>query len=158
MRGYCFVPKKKPVTLSEFEAFFNLLPQRGDSESSWTIDFTARKVKAAEEAKPFHEQARAKQQEVARWKEHLVELKKAPREQKDINAIDTAENQIKALTKEANTFKAKAVDIENAVYDLKAVNPNKKLIIDARTPDDLLDIIDAKGKEINEVLALLRKH
>ena len=83
-------------------------------------------------------------------------MKKAPREQKDINAIDAAENQIKTLSKEANTFKAKAVDIENAVYDLKAVNPNKKQIIDARTPDDLLDIIDAKGKEINEVLALLR--
>ena len=83
-------------------------------------------------------------------------MKKAPREQKDTNAIDAAENQIKTLTKEANTFKAKAVDIENAVYDLKAVNPNKKQIIDARTPDDLLDNIDAKGKEINEVLALLR--
>ena len=51
-----------------------------------------------------------------------------------------------------------ARSIENAVYDLKAVNPNKKQIIDARTPDDLLDIIDAKGKEINEVLVLLRKH
>lgn len=134
-----------------------MLPQCGDSESSWTIDFTARKAKAAEEAKPFHEQARAKQQEVARWKERLVELKKAPREQKDIKAIDAAENKIKSLTKEANTLKAKATDIENAAYDLKAVNPNKKQIIDARIPDDLLDIIDAKGKEISEVLALLRK-
>lgn len=151
------VAKKKPFTLTEFEAFFNLLPQRGESDSSWTIDFTARKAKAAEEAKPFHAQARAKQQEAARWKEHLVELKKEPREQKDKDAIEAAENQIKTLTKEANTFKAKAIDIENAVYDLKAVNPNKKQIIDSRTPDELLDIIDAKGKEINDVLALLKK-
>jgi type I restriction enzyme M protein len=151
------VTKKKPFTLAEFAAFFDLMPQRGDSEMSWTVDFTARKAKAAEEAKPFHEQARAKQQEAARWKEHLIELKKVPRQQKEINAIDAAEIQIKTLIKEVNTFKAKATEIESAVYDLKAVNPNKKQVIDERTPNELLDIIDAKGKEISEALAFLRR-
>jgi type I restriction enzyme M protein len=42
------------------------------------------------------------------------------------------------------------------VYDLKAVNPNKKPDIDTRTPEELLDIIEAKGKEIVEALAVLR--
>ena len=51
---------------------------------------------------------------------------------------------------------SKDKEIENAVYDLKAVNPNKKPIIDTRTPEELLDIIDAKGKEITEVLYSLR--
>jgi len=31
------VGKKKPFTLDKFEEFFKLLPQRGDSERSWTI-------------------------------------------------------------------------------------------------------------------------
>ena len=47
--------------------------------------------------------------------------------------------------------------IENAVFDLKAVNPNRKSNADTRTPSELLDLIEAKGKEIAEVLAVLRK-
>ena len=50
-----------------------------------------------------------------------------------------------------------AKEIEDAVYDLKAVNPNKKPDIDSRTPEDLLDIIEAKGREIAEALAVLRR-
>ena len=44
-----------------------------------------------------------------------------------------------------------------AVFDLKAVNPNKKPVVDTRTPEELLDIIEQKGKEIAEALAVLRK-
>lgn len=32
---------------------------------------------------------------------------------------------------------ARAEAIENAVYDLKAVNPNRKANVDTRTPDEL---------------------
>jgi len=51
---------------------------------------------------------------------------------------------------------AKAKEIEDAAFDLKAVNPNKKPPVDTRTPEELLDIIDAKGNEIQKALALLR--
>jgi type I restriction enzyme M protein len=46
--------------------------------------------------------------------------------------------------------------IEAKNYDLKAVNPNAKVIEDTRTPADLLDIIEAKQKEIAALLAALR--
>ena len=79
--------KKKPFTLDKFEDFFRLLPERGDSDRSWTV----------------------------------------PR-----------------------------ADIEAKNYDLKAVNPDAKSTEDTRTPEELLDLIEAKGKEVAEALAALR--
>jgi hypothetical protein len=60
------------------------------------------------------------------------------------------------LTGEAKEAAAKAKETEDAVYELKAVNPNKKPVVDTRTPEELLDIIEAKGRDIAEALALLR--
>jgi type I restriction enzyme M protein len=51
---------------------------------------------------------------------------------------------------------AKAKEIEDAIYDLKAVNPHRKPDVDDRTPEDLMDIIEAKGREIAQALASLR--
>lgn len=48
-------------------------------------------------------------------------------------------------------------EIEANNYDLKAVNPNAKSNEDTRTPEELLDIIEAKGREVAEALAVLRK-
>jgi len=72
-------------------------------------------------------------------------------------AIEEAETKVKELTREARQLVAKAKEIEDAVYDLKAVNPNKKPIIDTRTPEELMEIIEAEGKEIAEALAALRQ-
>lgn len=47
--------------------------------------------------------------------------------------------------------------IEAKGFDLKAVNPNAKNTEDTRTPEELLDLIEAKGREVAEALALLRK-
>jgi len=41
-------------------------------------------------------------------------------------------------------------------YDLKAVNPNAKSNEDTRTPQQLLDLIEAKGQEVAKALAELR--
>ena len=51
---------------------------------------------------------------------------------------------------------AKADEIEDAVYDLKAINPHKRPVTDKRTPKELMDIIEAKGQEITNGLAALR--
>jgi type I restriction enzyme M protein len=48
-------------------------------------------------------------------------------------------------------------EIEAKNYDLKAVNPNTKPVEDTRTPEELLDLIEAKGREVSEALAALRK-
>ena len=48
-------------------------------------------------------------------------------------------------------------EIEARGYDLKAVNPNAKSKEDTRTPEELLDLIEAKGREVAEALAELRR-
>lgn len=60
------------------------------------------------------------------------------------------------LTKEARELANRAQSIEDAVYDLKAVNPNRQADEDKRTPAELLDIIEARGREVAEALAALR--
>ena len=81
------VGKKTPLTLANFEECFRLLPDRADSERSWTV--TRR-------------------------------------------------------------------DIEAKGYDLKAVNPSARSQEDRRTQDELLDLIEAKGREVAEAIAALR--
>ncbi len=48
-------------------------------------------------------------------------------------------------------------EIESKGYDLKAVNPHAKTDEDTRTPEQLLDIIEEKGREVTEALAELRR-
>ena len=55
-----------------------------------------------------------------------------------------------------NSWSVARSEIEARNYDLKAVNPNRKEEIDTRTTQDLLDIIEQKGKEIQDALATLR--
>ena len=81
------VGKKTPLTLEKFEEFLRLLPERAESERSWTV------------------------------------------------------------TRQ---------EIEAKNYDLKAVNPNAKSNEDTRTPEELLDLLEAKGREVAGALALLR--
>ena len=47
-------------------------------------------------------------------------------------------------------------DIEANNFDLKAVNPHAKGQEDTRTPEELLDLIEASGQKIAEALAALR--
>ena len=148
------IRKKTPMTLKHFEDFLRLLPTRSESDLSWTVDMDERKRVAAEEARPLKEQATAKSRQAAQWSQRVVDLKKArPRHDQ---AIEEAEAKVKELTRESRDLAAKAKEIEDAVYDLKAVNPNKKPIVDTRTPEELMEIIAAKGKEVVDALAVLR--
>ncbi|MGA3211784.1 MAG: N-6 DNA methylase, partial [Terriglobales bacterium] len=47
-------------------------------------------------------------------------------------------------------------EINTRNYDLKAVHPNAKSNEDMRTPEELLDFIEAKGREVAAALAELR--
>ena len=149
------IRKKTPLTLTHFEEFFRLLPGRADSPLSWTVDMDERKRIASDEARPLKDQASAKSRQAAQLNERLKELKKAkPRKDKKITEAETA---IATLTRDARDLAAKAKEIEDAVYDLKAVNPNKKPDVDDRTPEDLIALIEAKGREITAALANLKK-
>lgn len=46
-------------------------------------------------------------------------------------------------------------EIEARNFDLKAVNPHRKNDEDVRTPEELIELIRAKDKEIEETLATL---
>ena len=81
------ITKKQPLNMTHFEKFFNLLPERGNSDRSWRVPV-----------------------------EEIV-----------------AKN-----------------------YDLKAVNPNRKVQDDTRTPQELLSIIEAESDEIKNILYRLR--
>jgi type I restriction enzyme M protein len=148
------IRKKIPLMLKHFEDFMRLLPTRADSPLSWTVDMDERKRIAAEEAQPLKDQATAKAQQAAVWSLRVAGLKKA--KPRDDAAITEASEMFKELTRESRDLSAKAKEIEDAVYDLKAVNPNKKQIIDKRTPEDLIKIIEDKGCEISNALAALR--
>lgn len=52
-------------------------------------------------------------------------------------------------------IEAKAQAIENAAFDLKAVNPNARNDEDRRTPEELIALIREKGKQVEEALSLL---
>jgi type I restriction enzyme M protein len=81
------VGKTTPLTIDKFADFLKLLPDRADSDRSWTV------------------------------------------------TID---------------------QIKSKNYDLKAVNPNAKTVQDTRTPEELISVIEAKGREVSEALAALR--
>jgi type I restriction enzyme M protein len=149
------VGKKTPLKISHFEEFFRLLPTRAESELSWTVDMEERKQSAAREAQPLKEQSTSKAQEAIQWSERLKELKKA--KPLDPKAIQEGEGKVKDLTRETRDLIAKSNEILDGVYDLKAVNPRRKHTVDERTPEELIDIIEAKGREVAEALALLRK-
>jgi type I restriction enzyme M protein len=149
------IRKKIPLATEHFEEFFKLLPKREDSKYSWTVDIVKLNKEAKEKAEPLKKKAHELQQQAAQWKEKIQTLKKdkfAPR-----TDIEEAEQQFKNLTKESREFAAKAEEIENAVYDLKAVNPNIAPPPPPPPPAELLKIISAKGQEVNAALKELEK-
>jgi type I restriction enzyme M protein len=148
------VGKKTPLTLSHFEGFFKLLPRRGDSPSSWTVDFSARLQQALEEARPYREKAtelvaQAKTLE-ADWREK--------RKAKSASEARLAEleEEWKVVERAARESLAKGEAIEDAAYDLKAVNPNRVSQEDTRSPQQLLDYVAEKGREADAALTRLR--
>ncbi len=150
------VAKRQPLVFEEhFKDFIERLPARSDSERSWTVDFSARQRHAAATAAPLKVQAQQKADEAAQWKARLSDLKRtSPR---DLDAETEAQDRYQTLSKEAREWTAKAQEIEDAVYDLKAVNPHAKTDQDTRTPAELLDFIEGKGHEVAAALERLRR-
>jgi type I restriction enzyme M protein len=149
------VGKKLPFTQARFDEFFELLPIRGDSERSWTVPFADRLQSALEEARPFREEA-AKQFVIAK---SLEDRLREGRRSKSTTAeqLVAVEEELKAVVRAAREAKEKADSIENTVYDLKAVNPTRTDNQDKRTPSELLNFIEERGREADAALARLRE-
>jgi hypothetical protein len=63
---------------------------------------------------------------------------------------------VNALAQEAHQARAKGEAIEAAVYYLKAVNPHSRVAEDGRTPEELITLIEAHGREVAAALAALK--
>jgi type I restriction enzyme M protein len=148
------VGKKTPFTLDKFEDFFRLLPERADSARSWTVDINARRREAKSLADPLRAKALPLNAEANGLRARIKELKK--KNPPMAEAIKDLSDKAATLESEARDLTNKADAIENGVYDLKAVNPNAKNDEDIRTPEELLDVIEAQGREVAEALATLR--
>ena len=148
------VGKKTPITTRHFDEFFQLLPKRGDSKQSWTLEFTTRLQAALEEARPHREKAA----ELLTQAKTLEDAIRDQRKEKIATAkLAAKEEELKAIQRAAREALAKGDAIENAAYDLKAVNPNRVTKEDKRTPTQLLEFIDAKGREADGALKRLQK-
>lgn len=147
------VGKQTPLTLTHFEEFFRLLPERQKSERSWTIDFATNLQAALEEARPLREKAAELSILADKLDDELASLRK---EKASKDQVEKAQARWRAAVREARETEAKAVAIENAVYDLKAVNPNRRVLEDARTPLEIIAAIEARGVEADLALSHLR--
>jgi len=148
------VGKKTPLTRAHFDDFFKLLPTRADSARSWTVDFLARHDKAMEEARPFRQKAQQLGMAATKAEEDFRDKKEnktaAPAE------LTALEQKWKQLVRDARENASKGDAIEDAVYDLKAVNPNHTAETDRRTPAELLIVIAEQGRKAAAALARLK--
>lgn len=147
------IGKKSPLTLDKFDEFFQLLPERGDSERSWAINFAERRETARQQSEPFKQRVRELENESYKAKERVKQLKAILPQDKD--KIAEMQTKLAELDFEARENRAKAETIENAIYDIKAVNPNTKDTTDKRTPKELLAFIAEKSLEVESALTKL---
>ena len=139
-----------------FPSYASLLPKRGtpqgESRYSWTVDFAALRAEAREKMQPLRDEAAQIKADVVELKEQLRRLKK---KKADKEAIAELEARIKERDKAARDLAAKAADIDAAVYDLKAVNPNTVAKMDTRTPQQIIANIEEQGRIVSEALERL---
>lgn len=149
------VGKKSPLTLQQFTQFFELLDKRGtaeaETEHSWNVDFAARREAARKEAAPHRREADVEREKALGLREEA----KAARKNGGAARVDGLLEQAAAADRAARDASNKAQAIEDAVYDLKAVNPHEVKVVDARTPGQLLAAIRDKGLEVDTALAEL---
>ena len=149
------IGKKAPLTLAHFEEFFQLLPKRADSERSWTIEFSQKLQAALEEAQPFREKGVEFAKVADELDNELAALRKKdplPRDE-----VEKTKERWKNALREAREAETKARTIENAVYDLKAVNPHRVVVEDKRTPLEIIEAIRTKDREANAALSRLHE-
>ncbi|MCC6195277.1 MAG: N-6 DNA methylase, partial [Burkholderiales bacterium] len=136
-----------------FPSYVRLLPTRGDSRYSWTVDFAARRAKAREAMQPLQDKAAGIKAAVVDLKEDLKRLKK---EKADDQKIEVLEADIREREKSARDLEAEAAAIDAAVFDLKAVNPNAVAVVDERTPGEIIASIGAQGQIVAQALGRLQ--
>lgn len=140
-----------------FPSYARMLQQRGkpesDSRYSWTVDFAARRAKARSEMQPLLDEAAQIKASVVDLKEQLKRRKKHKADDSELAALNA---QIRENEKSVRDLETRAADIDAAVFDLKAVNPNVVANVDTRTAQQIIDNIAEQGRIVSEALANLK--
>ncbi len=141
-----------------FPSYARMLQHHGQPEGasrySWTVDFAARRAKAREDMQPLLDKAAGIKAAVVNLKEELKHLKKDKAAEAEIAAKETG---ICEQEKAARDLEAQAAAIDAAVFDLKAVNPNAVTVVDARTPDEIIESIATQGRIVADALERLKQ-
>jgi type I restriction enzyme M protein len=141
-----------------FPSFARLLGQRGtpeaESDFSWTVDFAARRARAAEEMAPHLAEVAELREKTVALKEQAAALKKAGG---DDAALRACRDELLTTEKAIREAQARADAIDAATFDLKAVNPRARVERDLRSPAEILDSIARHGQVVEEALQRLRE-
>jgi type I restriction enzyme M protein len=124
------------------------------SEHSWLVDIPAKRFAARQEAQPLRGEINKKQETSQRKVEELKRLKASLLIDKA--AIEKVQSEIANLDKEVRDLANKISALEDAVYDLKAVNPNAVNTEDTRTPVELITLIEEQGRILADALEALK--
>ena len=113
---------------------------------------------ALAEAHPFREKAAKFTAIASKLDDEHTALRKAkvPGDEIQREEIQIAQERWKSALRDAREAAAKATTIENAVYDLKAVNPHRMVEEDTRTPLEIIQSIEEKGREATAALSRLQ--
>ena len=147
------VGKKKPFTRERLTEFFALISTRGESERSWTVDIAARRRAATVEADKLRATAQKTKVILSQAEDELAALKA---KKAAVGKLDAAKTRIRELEKEIRDILSKAQAIEDSAFDLKAVNPNATSDEDLRTPRELVDFVEMKNREVQDILTHLK--
>jgi type I restriction enzyme M protein len=91
------------------------------------------------------------------WYYDLSDIKVGKRTPFTIDRFDDFFKLLPQKTDSERSWSVNRETIENNNYDMKAVNPNRKVEEDTRTPEELIALIEAKQIEINEALKELKE-
>lgn len=150
------VGKKQPYTRDRARelGFFDLIKKRGTGDLSWVVDFAGRRKTAEADAEKIAATAEPAKARAIQIKSEISAEKK--KDKPDANKLAELAEALKVAEREAREIENKAQTIRDSVYDLKAINPNAKSTEDMRSPLELLDFIETKGREVAAALARLR--
>ena len=135
-------------------AKFSPLTNCSYSAHSWTIDIATRRRNAKHEADALRSTANEPKSRLKKHQETLDKLKKTKAKPAKLEPVKEL---IKANEREIRDIDSKAQSIEDAAFDLKAVNPNARTKEDTRSSAELIEIIRNKGREVQEILGQLEK-
>ena len=90
------------------------------------------------------------------WYYDMSDLKVTKRKPITLGHFDEFFKLLPGKEESENSWTVNRKEIEDKNYDLKAVNLNKVKIVDTRTPEELISIIEEKGIEIQEALSKLK--